>query len=443
MTTPTRSAATPEADRLFERAQRHLPGGVSAAARINAAIGRPVFIASGDGAWLTDVDGRRFIDLETSFGAALLGQGHPRIREAVAAALSMGVLCGHETGHQAILAERLASLVPSAELVRFTGSGTETTWHAARIARAFTGRQRVVKFEGHFHGFSDALGYNFWPPTSPVGDHGLLPTRPESAGTPEADQAAVLVLPWNDLDALERVFERLGDEIAAVIMEPINIDSGTIAPRPGYLEAARRLTAERGAVLVFDEILTGFRTNPGGAQVETGVTPDLTTLGKALGGGTPLSAVVGRREVMSVVAPLGPAVHSGTFMAHPMMVLAGLAFLDVIDEPGFYPNLLARSARFVDGLRSTLAAAGLSVRVQAYGPRFSLLFGIDGEPRNYADVAGADRATERRFYAAALDEGVYLHHGWHHGISAVHDDAVLDEALDRLDRAARRTAGAV
>jgi glutamate-1-semialdehyde 2,1-aminomutase len=442
LTTSLPSTATPVADGLLDLAERHLPGGVSAAARVNAAIGRPMFIASGEGAWLTDVDGRRFIDLETSFGAALLGHGHPAIRAAVDRAVAMGLLCCHETGDQARLAERIAELVPSAELVRFAGSGTETTWHATRIARAFTGRERVVKFEGHFHGFSDALGYNFWPSTAEVGDDGLPTVRPESAGTPEADRASVLVLPWNDGATLERVFARFGHEIAAVIMEPVNIDSGTIAPLPGYLELARRLTAEHGAVLIFDEILTGFRTGPGGAQAEFGVTPDLTTLGKALGGGMPLSAVVGRRDVMSVVAPLGPAVHSGTFMAHPTAILAGLAFLDVIGEPGFYKALLARSDRFVAGLRGVLDAAGLEVRVQAYGPRFSLLFGIRREPRNYADVATADRETERRFYREALREGVYLHHGWHHGISAVHDDDVLDEALDRLGRAASRTAEA-
>jgi glutamate-1-semialdehyde 2,1-aminomutase len=440
VTTPLRTTETPTADALFERAKAHLPGGVSAAARINGAIGKPVYIAAGEGAWLTDVDGRRFIDLETSFGAALLGQGHPRIQAAVAEAVSMGLLCGFETGHQAILAERLAGLVPSAELVRFTGSGTETTWHAARIARAFTGRERIVKFEGHFHGFSDALGYNFWPASTEPDEDGLPRVRPESAGTLSADQASVLVLPWNDAATLERVFERFGPEIAGVIMEPVNIDSGTIAPVPGYLEAARRLTRKHGAVLIFDEILTGFRTNAGGAQAEFGVTPDLTTLGKALGGGMPLSAVVGSREVMGVVSPLGPAVHSGTFMAHPSAILAGLAFLDVIEEDGFYPSLLARSERFVAGLRTIFAAAGLSVRVQAYGPRFSLLFGIDDEPRDYRDVATADRETERRFYRAALDEGVYMHHGWHHGISSTHDDAVLDETLDRLGRAALATA---
>jgi glutamate-1-semialdehyde 2,1-aminomutase len=437
------ATATTEADRLLEAARRHLPGGVSAAARVHASLGRPVFIESGEGAWLTDVDGQRFLDLETSFGAALLGQGHPAVVAAVGRALADGVLTGHETRHQGALAERLAALVPSAEMTRFAGSGTETTWHAARIARAYSGRERIVKFEGHFHGFSDTLGYNFWPPRHATRGHAtsdLRPVYPESAGTPAADQASVLVLPWNDPDALERVMAHFGSTIAAVIMEPVNIDSGTIRPLPGYLETARRLTREHGALLVFDEILTGFRTGPGGAQAEFGVTPDLTTLGKAIGGGMPLSAVTGRREVMSVVAPLGPAVHSGTFMAHPTAIAAGLAFFDVIADPGFYPGLLERSARFVAGLREVFEGCGLPVLIQAYGPRFSLLFGVRGTPRNYGDLVDADRETEKRFYGEALREGVYLHHGWHHGISAVHTGADLDEGLARLARAAARIA---
>ena len=439
MPDPDAPVAT-ESDRLLEAARRHLPGGVSAAARIHGSLGRPIYIESGDGAWLTDVDGARYLDLETSFGAALLGHGHPAVVAAVERALAFGLLCGHETRYQSQLAERLAALVPSAEMVRFTGSGTETTWHAVRIARAFTGRERVVKFEGHFHGYSDALGFNFWPPARDGRGGDRLPVRPESAGTSSSDVASILVLPWNDIGALERVMADLGDTVAAVIMEPVNIDSGTILPQAGYLEAARRLTVEHGALLVFDEILSGFRTGAGGAQAEFGVTPDLTTLGKALGGGMPLSAVVGRREVMSVLAPLGPAVHSGTFMAHPTAIAAGLAFLDVIADPDFYPTLLGRAARFTGGLREIFAAAGLPVLIQEYGPRFSLLFGVSGTPRTYQDVARADRDSEGRFYREALSEGVYLHHGWHHGISAVHTDAELDEGLTRLARAAARAA---
>lgn len=439
MTSPT-TIESPIADRLAADAREVMPGGVSAAARLHPALGRPFLTAKGAGAWVTDVDGRRYIDLETSFGATLLGHGDARVRAAIEEALEMGVLCGHDTPAQGRLARRLTELVPSAEMVRFTGSGTETVWHAARIARAATGRELIVKFEGHFHGFSDSLGYSFWPSLADAGDPAHPAVRPESAGIPAAEREAIRVLPWNDLDALRAVFAAEPGRIAAVVMEPVNIDSGTIHPLPGYLAAVRDLVHANGALLIFDEILTGFRTNPGGAQAELGVTPDLTTLGKAIGGGQALSAIVGRRDVMSQVSPLGKAVHSGTFMAHLLPIMAAHAFLDVVTEPGFYAPFLARAERFVAGVRDAIGGAGLVCQVQAYGPRFSLLFGITGEPRRWRDVAGADRATELRFYGHALAEGLYLHHGWHHGISAAHTDADLETALERIERAARRTA---
>jgi len=439
MTSPT-TIESPIADRLAAEAREVMPGGVSAAARLHPALGRPFLTAKGAGAWVTDVDGRRYIDLETSFGATLLGHGDARVRAAIEEALEMGVLCGHDTPAQGRLARRLTELVPSAEMVRFTGSGTETVWHAARIARAATGRELIVKFEGHFHGFSDSLGYSFWPSLADAGDPAHPAVRPESAGIPAAEREAIRVLPWNDLDALRAVFAAEPGRIAAVVMEPVNIDSGTIHPLPGYLAAVRDLVHANGALLIFDEILTGFRTNPGGAQAELGVTPDLTTLGKAIGGGQALSAIVGRRDVMSQVSPLGKAVHSGTFMAHLLPIMAAHAFLDVVTEPGFYAPFLARAERFVAGVRDAIGGAGLVCQVQAYGPRFSLLFGITGEPRRWRDVAGADRATELRFYGHALAEGLYLHHGWHHGISAAHTDGDLDLALERIERAARRTA---
>ncbi|MBX3031692.1 MAG: aminotransferase class III-fold pyridoxal phosphate-dependent enzyme [Chloroflexi bacterium] len=386
------------------------------------------------------MDGRDLIDLEMSFGAALLGHGHPAIVQAVTEALRWGLLTGHDTPHQIELAQRLVALIPSAEMVRFTVTGTETTWHAARIARAFTGRDLVVKFEGHFHGFNDTLGYNFWPPPDHSPASGETRVRPESAGTPEADRALVRVLPWNDLDALRTLLHGEGDRVAAVVMEPVNIDSGTIHPLPGYLAGVRELVDRHGALLVFDEILSGFRTNTGGAQADLGVTPDLTTIGKAVGGGMPLSAICGRRDVMTTVAPAGPVIHSGTFLSHLTAVLAASAFLDVATEPGFYPSLITKADRLVSGLREVFRNADLPVRVQQYGARFSLLFGIIEEPRRYRDVAREDRLLSDAFYRHALDVGVYLNPGWHHGISSAHTDADIDEALEHLQVAADRTA---
>jgi len=439
MADPATSAAS-ASDRLWQRAQGHLPGGVTASARIHAALGRPFLAARAAGGRIWDVDGREFIDLNMSFGASMLGHGHPAIVAAVARATELGIMCGYETEFQTRLAERLADVIPSAELVRFAGSGTETTWHALRTAKVATGRTLVVKFEGHFHGFNDTLGYSFWPSRVQAGPADAPRTVPESGGMPAPIADQTIVLPWNDPAALEAVFDAHGADIAAVVMEPVNIDSGTIRPLPGYLETARALTRRHGAVLIFDEILCGFRTNIGGAQSEYGVTPDLTTLGKTLGGGTALSAFVGSREVMSAVAPLGRAVHSGTYNAHLIPIMAGLAFLDQATDPAFYPALRELEAMFYPELQAVFERAGLPVRVQPGGARFSLLFGLDREPVRYRDILGHDTATATRFYGLALEEGVYFHASWHHGFSAMHTRADLTEALERIERAVRRLA---
>lgn len=422
---------------LYAEASRSLVGGVSAAARLNPALGRPFYAAHGEGARLWDVDGREYIDLDTSFGAALLGYRHPAIDAAVREATELGTLCAFETEHQSALARRITEIVPAAELVRFTNTGTETVWLAIRTARVFTGRQRIVKFEGHFHGYSDVLGYSMWP--SPGGPGELVSTEPvpESAGMPPAAAGDVIVLPWNDADALEQTLERHGSDIAAVIMEPINYNSGTIRPLPGFPERVRELTERHGVVLIFDEILSGFRTGPGCAQAYLGVTPDLCTMGKCLGGGTVLSAFAGRHEVMQAVAPLGHAVHSGTFNAHLIPVMAARAFLDVITGPAFYPDLRVLEDYFYAELDAIFRRAGEPVRVQALGARFSMLFGLDDEPRRYADVARVDRSRETEFYRAALERGVYFHYSWHHGFSSQHTRADLDAALERIEDAVR------
>lgn len=316
------------AEELFDSALAVLPGGVSAAARVHASIGRPFFAARGQGSRVWDLEGREYVDLNMSFGAALLGHGNPRVREAIESALDLGVLCGFETRYQEEVARKITEFVPCAELVRFTMTGTETTWHAIRTARAYTGRQKVIKFEGHFHGFNDALGFSMWPPLDEAGPRDAPRIIPASGGMPAEAASDILLLPWNDIPAMERCLEANAGVVAAVIMEPIAHNAGTIMPAPGYLESVRDLTRRHGVVLIFDEILSGFRTGPGGAQAYLGVTPDMCTLGKCLGGGTPLSAFTGSREVMGAVAPLGSAVHSGTFNAHLISMLAADAFLD-------------------------------------------------------------------------------------------------------------------
>jgi glutamate-1-semialdehyde 2,1-aminomutase len=433
---------TGEAERLYEAAKDHLAGGVSAAARIHPSLGRPFMTARGEGGWVWDVDGKGYVDLNTSNGASLLGHGHPAIVRAIQTALEMGILAAHETVYQGQVACKIAELVPCAELVRFSGSGTETTWHAIRTARAYTGKSKIVKFEGHFHGYHDYLGYSAWPPLDQAGPVDAPIPFTESGGIPPELKQFVIVLPWNNADVLERTLRAHGDEIAAVIMEPINYNSGTLLPAPGFLQAARESTTNAGVLLIFDEILSGFRTGASCAQGYFGVTPDLCTLGKALGGGAALSAFAGRREVMDAVSPIGSAVHSGTFNAHLIPILAADAFLDEVSRPEFWANLKQLENAFYPALGDIFERAGLPVWVQSLGARFSLLFGLDQEPTTYRQAARFDREMARQFYAAAMDEGVYFHYAWHHGFSAMHTQADLDRALEGIEAAARRVAAA-
>ncbi len=396
--------------------------------------------ARGAGGWVYDVDGRAYVDLNTSNGATLLGHGHPAVRRAIENALDMGILCAHETPYQSQVARKITELVPCAELVRFAGSGTETTWHAIRTARAFTGKDKVVKFEGHFHGYHDYLGYSAWPPLDVAGPVEAPIPFAESGGIPAALQEFVIVLPWNDVAVLERTLRQHGDEIAALIMEPINYNSGTLLPARGYLEAVRQLTRDHNVVLIFDEILSGFRTGASCAQGYLGVTPDLCTLGKALGGGTALSAFAGRREVMNAVSPNGKAVHSGTFNAHLIPILAADAFLDEIAQPELWSHLEQLENVLYPGLREAFRLAGLPVWVQAVGARFSLLFGLEEEPTTYRQAARYDRDLATRFFGAALEQGVYFHSAWHHGMCVMHTAEDLHTALEGIETAARRVA---
>lgn len=423
-------------DAQFIEARRYLVGGTSAPARIHPALGRPLYVDRAAGPRIWDLDGREYLDLCNSHGASLLGHGHPAIRQAAERAFDLGVACAYETRHHGDLAKTLTEIIPCADLVRYTNSGTETTWHAIRTARAFTGREKIVKFEGHFHGYHDYLGYSAWPTLEAAGPESSPNSVPDSAGIPAGLKDYCIVLPFNDLHVLETTLRKRRDEIAAVILEPINYDSWTIQPLPGYLEGLRELTKELGIVLIFDEILSGFRTGLGCAQEYYGVTPDLCTLGKALGGGTALSAFMGRREIMEQVAPLGPAVQSGTYNAHLITILAAQAFLAEAARPDFYPTLLGHSERLYFGLRDIIARSGVKARVQAVGARFGILFGIGEGPENevtsYRQATVRDRAAESRFFVAALRHGVFVL-GIHHGLSAAYTDQDVEELLSRLE----------
>ena len=381
--------------------------------------------------------GNEYIDLCTSFGSALVGHAHPRVIEATGQALEMGMICAYENEWHARLAQRIVEAVPSIEMLRFTLSGTETTYYAVKLAREYTGRRLVVKFEGHFHGYNDYLAYNYWPAPQDAWPQ----ITPAAVGLPGHLQEECIVLPFNDFERVEETLTSRGDQIAAVILEPVNYNSGTLLPKPGYLELLRRLTREQGSLLIFDEILSGFRTGPGCMQATYQVIPDLCTLGKALGGGMPLSAFGGKREIVKHVAPLGKMQHSGTYNGHLTSIMAGLAFLDISRERGFYEGLLFRSQRLYAGIDEIMQRLGIVGRVQGLGARFSFLFGppAEREVHNYQDLIDYDWSLFHRFCSACLRHGVYLHTMWHHGLSSAHSDADADPR--RRARAGHRPGG--
>lgn len=433
------SAATePVANRAmaqFAQAQRFLPGGVCASARSNDAIGHPFFVSRGDGAYLYDLQGEAFLDMSISHGASLLGHNHPRIKAAVRHALDLGILCSAEMVHHARLAQRITELVPCAEMVRFAGSGTETVMHGLRLARCATGREKLIKFEGHFHGYSDALNFSVMPPLAQAGPARTPTPFVESSGVPRNTVDHVIVLPFNDPNALEAAFLTHGPEVAALLLEPINYDQGCVMPRPGFLQLCRDLCDRHGSVLFFDEVLTAFRVGAGGAQGALGVTPDLCVLGKAFGAGMPISALAGRSRVMEHLQPLGSAQMSGTYLAHPTAVFAALAALEEYASDGFYDRLDGLCARFYASFQDAIDRSGVVLRLQHAGPRFGLYFGVSGPVDDYRKAATRNLEAERVFIRSCFARGVYFQPAAHHGFSAAHDATDLDKALVAIDAA--------
>ena len=429
----------------FQVASQVLPGGVCASARANAAIGHPFYVSRGDGAYLYDLQGRQYIDMCTSHGASLLGHNHPAIKAAVGTALDLGILCACETVHQSRLAQRVGELVPCAEMVRFAGSGTETVMHGLRLARCATGRDKFIKFEGHFHGYADALNFSVMPPLDQAGPaHEPLPYA-ESGGVPATTRDDVIVLPFNDPPALAAAFAAHGDQVAALLMEPVNYDQGCIEPLPGFAQLCRELCQRHGALLFFDEVLTAFRMAPGGAQQYLGVTPDLCVLGKAFGAGMPISALAGRRSVMRHLKPLGESQMSGTYLAHLTGVLAAQAALTVYGSPGFYDRLDALCAPFYRDFQALIERSGVTLRLQFLGPRFGLYFGVRDPVTNYRQAALKDHAAEQVFIRACFEQGVYFQPAAHHGFSAVHGARDMARVLLAIEGAlaeVRRQGGA-
>jgi glutamate-1-semialdehyde 2,1-aminomutase len=423
----------------YESAKRYLAGGVSSSTRVNRALGHPLYFDSAAGCRLWDLDGREYIDLCCSHGATLLGHGDARVREAIERVLSRGAACSYENGLHGQFAELLCLTVPCCELVRFTGSGTEATLHCLRLARAFTGRSKIIKIEGHFHGYHDQVMFSIGTPAELLGPEAAPAPHPGSAGIPPGFAENLVLIPYNRTDLLERAFERHANEIAALICEPVYYNAGCILPDPDFLAAMRRLTREKGAVLIFDEVLSAFRMTPGGAQEYLQMTPDLCTLGKAVGGGLPLSVFGGRRDIMQHLMPEGNCQHSGTYNGHPLAVAAGLAAVTAYRAPGFYDHLNAVGERLFAGLNDILTRRQVPARVQGLGARFGIYFGVTGVVRSYRDAVRHDRQKMLQFIAAAIDRGVYFHDyggaACHHGFCAAMTLADVDEALSRLDDA--------
>lgn len=432
---------------LFARAQGVLASGVSASMRLNPYLERPLYVARGEGPYLYDLDGTRYLDFNMSNGAALLGHDHPAVKRAVLDGIAAGMVAAVETPFQERLAATLVEIVPAAERVRFSTVGSEATQVALRIARQATGRTKYLKFDGHFHGLTETWLVKHADPADPAS-----PLVPSSGGVPASAADDVVSIPWNDAAAFDRAMAEHGLALAAVFCEPIHYNAGCIPPEPGFLERLRARTTEQGVVLVFDEVLSGFRTALGGVQAESGVTPDLTTHAKALANGLPLAAVSGRADLMLLLAPNGPVVHSGTYSGHILSVLAALATLAELRRPGVYDRLNRTADAFYRDLQAVFVRAGLPVRVQGRGARFGLYFGRDPESpvRTWADVLGHDHALHRRFVVGCAARGVYVH-GYtkqgppgHAGFSLAHTPEDLAETLAVVEAVAadlRRTGG--
>lgn len=423
----------------YRRACGALAGGVSSSTRVNRALGHALLFDRAAGCRLWDLDGREYIDLCCSHGATLLGHGDPRIRRAVDTALERGAPCSYENEQHAALAEQICAMIPCCERVRYTCSGTEATMHCLRLARAFTGRRKIVKFEGNFHGYHDQVMFAIGTPADQLGPVEQPTLYPGSTGMPDGLAEQLIVVAYNRPDLLEAAFQRHGAQIAAVIGEPIYYNAGCILPTREFLDAMVALTRRHGALLIFDEVLSAFRMAPGGAQQYLGVTPDLCTLGKAVGGGYPLSVFGGRRDIMDRLMPQGDCQHSGTYNGHPVAVAAALAAVSVYRAPGFYDHIALVADKLYAGLNALFARHGIAASVQGLGARFGVYFGVTGTPRSYRDVVHHQREKMLRFIKAACQHGVYFHDyggaACHHGFCAVMSLADVDEALRRLDAA--------
>jgi glutamate-1-semialdehyde 2,1-aminomutase len=423
----------------YRQACQYLAGGVTSSIRLNRALGHAMLFDRAAGCRLWDLDGREYLDLCTSHGATLLGHGDARVRQAVEQVLQRGAACSYENELHTDFARLLCQTIPCLERVRFTNSGTEATLHCLRLARAFTGRQKILKLEGNFHGYHDQVMYAIGAPADRLGPEEAPAPFPGSTGMPAGLEEHLVLVPYNRTDLLERAFQLHGRELAALICEPVYYNAGCVVPTAEFMSAMRELTHKHGALLIFDEVLSAFRMALGGAQEYFGITPDLCTVGKAVGGGFPLSVFGGQRDIMERLMPTGDCQHSGTYNGHPVAVAAGLAAVTAYRQPGFYDHINNLAGMLYPGLQAIFDRHGVAARVQGLGARFGIYFGIPGEVRSYRDAVRQQREQMLRFVASAIRHGVYIHDysgsACHHGFCAAMQPADVQETLARLDRA--------
>ncbi|MGA7595497.1 MAG: glutamate-1-semialdehyde 2,1-aminomutase [Gallionella sp.] len=413
---------------LFDESRKFIPGGVNSPVRAFRSVGgTPLFIERGQGAYVWDADGKRYTDYVGSWGPMIVGHCHPEVVKAVQDAAALGLGFGAPTASELDMAGLLCKLLPSLEMVRLVSSGTEATMSAIRLARGFTGRSRIIKFEGCYHGHSDGLLVK-------AGSGALTFGQPSSSGVPAEIAALTTVLDYNDAAGLARAFADMGKEIAAVIVEPVAGNMNLVAPKPEFLQALRKLCTEYGAVLIIDEVMTGFRVGLQGAQGHYGIKPDLVTLGKVMGGGLPAAAFGGRRDIMQYLAPLGPVYQAGTLSGNPVAVAAGMATLKLVQAKGFYENISSLARQLTEGLTASARQHGIPFCAQSIGGMFGLYFSKT-LPTGYAEVMGCDKDAFNRFFHALLEAGVYLAPSAFEAgfVSAAHTESDIAATIDAAD----------
>ncbi|HFD12439.1 MAG TPA: glutamate-1-semialdehyde-2,1-aminomutase [Crenotrichaceae bacterium] len=410
---------------LMQRAQKVIPGGVNSPVRAFKGVGgTPVFMEKAKGAYLYDVDDNKYIDYIGSWGPMILGHAHPEIIRTVTTTSQNSLSFGTPTAIEIEMAETLCQLVPSLEQVRMVNSGTEATMSAIRLARGYTGRDKIIKFEGCYHGHADALLVK-------AGSGALTLGIPSSPGVPACIAEQTITLPYNDIDHVQKLFAEIGTEIACIIVEPVAGNMNCVPPVNGFLEALRNLTTASGSVLIFDEVMTGFRVALGGAQAHYNVTPDLTTLGKVIGGGMPVGAFGGKKEIMQTIAPVGPVYQAGTLSGNPVAMAAGLKTLELVSKPGFYKELSDKTHYLTDGIKTSAAQAGIQISTHAIGGMFGLFFTDEPTITTFKQVMACHQDSFKQFFHNMLISGIYLAPSAYEAgfISSEHTQEILDTTI--------------